>query len=119
MGVTLGASVFPSTIWRRSSIAWSACRSPGKSSGACSISNAMPSKDELAMAIALSVSTGVNEAKAVLPSSKALITPLRRGMSGMLAISFVKIRRPIADGIATDNREEIVNFSAGQAKKPY
>ena len=38
------------------------------------------------MAIALSVSTGVNAAKAVLPSSKALITPLRRGMSAMLAI---------------------------------
>ena len=41
---------------------------------------------ELAIAIALSVSTGVNAAKAVLPSSKALITPLRRGMSGMLAM---------------------------------
>jgi hypothetical protein len=39
-----------------------------------------------------------------------LITPLRRGMSGMLAISFVKIKRRIADSITSDNREGSVNI---------
>ena len=58
------------------------------------------------MAMALSVSTGVNATKAVLPSSKALITPLRRGMSGMLQMLLcLKIRRPIADSIDSDKCE--------------
>ena len=44
MGVTAGASVARSTIWRRSSMNCSAWRRPGKSRGACSISKATPSK---------------------------------------------------------------------------
>src|SRR5262245_65465843 len=61
-----------------------ASRSAGGLMGACSISNAIPSSDELANAVAVSMSTGANATKAVLPCSSALMTPLRRGISGMV-----------------------------------
>src|SRR5262245_49588137 len=83
MGVTLGASVPPSRIWRRSSMYWRASRSAGTLMGACSISKAIPSRDEPASALAVSMSVEANPTKAVLPSARALMTPLRRGMSAM------------------------------------
>ncbi len=55
--------------------------------GACSISNATPSKGELASAVAVSMSGEAKPTKAVLPCSRALMTPFRRGISGM-ALSY-------------------------------
>src|SRR5215467_2677527 len=78
-GVTFGASVPPWTSWRRSSMYWSASRSTGGLIGACSISNATPSKVELASAVAVSMSGEAKPQKATFPCSRALMTPLRRG----------------------------------------
>ena len=66
---------------------WSASRSTGGLIGACSISNATPSKGELARAVAVSMSGEAKPTKAVLPCSRALMTPFRRGISGM-ALSY-------------------------------
>src|ERR1043166_3372314 len=68
---------------------WRAFLKPGGSRGACSISKTTPSREDAASATALSISTGVNAAKATLPSCKVLITPLRRGISGMSSAPIV------------------------------
>src|SRR5438128_1396626 len=65
---------------------WSASRSTGGLIGACSISNATPSKGELARAVAVSMSGEAKPTKAVLPCSRALMTPFRRGISGMACL---------------------------------
>src|SRR3989441_6508404 len=65
---------------------WSASRSTGGLIGACSISNATPSKGELARAVAVSMSGEAKPTKAVLPCSRALVTPCRRGISGMACL---------------------------------
>jgi hypothetical protein len=83
IGVTFGASEPPSTIWRRSSMDWSASRSAGALIGACSISKATPSRFEAASAVAVSLSTEPNPTKAVLPCSRARMTPFSRGISAM------------------------------------
>jgi hypothetical protein len=82
-GVTFGARVPESRIWRRSSMYWSASRSAGALIGACSISNATPSRFEAPSADAVSMSTEPKPTKAVLPCSSALMTPFSRGMSAM------------------------------------
>src|SRR5437773_6675956 len=92
-GVTFGASVPPWTSWRRSSMYWSASRSTGGLIGACSISNATPSKGEPASAVAVSMSGEAKPQKATFPCSRALMTPLRRGISGMVVSPTVRLPR--------------------------
>src|SRR5215813_3975331 len=87
IGVTFGASEPDSTIWRRSSMDCSASRSAGALIGACSISKAMPSRFEAAIALAVSLSTEAKPTKAVLPCSSARMTPFSRGVSAM-ALSY-------------------------------
>jgi hypothetical protein len=66
----------------------------------------------LASAVALSISTGVNATKAVWPCSKALITPLRRGISGIHGLLFIDRLAArnfgIANGPKSDNQLQIV-----------
>ena len=62
--------------------------------GACSISKATPSRFELDIAVAVSMSTDANPTNATFPCSMAPMTPFSRGMSGMLgsyAGSFMRV----------------------------
>src|SRR5262245_26920475 len=81
--------------------------------GACSISNATPSNDEPPSALAVSMSADANPTKAVLPSARALMTPLSRGISGMATPPGHEFGHPhVEDGghpVALHRREGAAN----------
>ena len=79
MGVTLGASVPPLINWPRSSMYCRQSRRFAESQGLCSISMTMPSKSDVAKAIASDGLGGQNEVNATCPFSKAPITPFNLG----------------------------------------
>src|SRR6185312_7918268 len=79
----LGATDPDLAIWPRLSMYCRLSRNARMSHGLCSISNTTPSYLAVVMAIAVSGSAWQNDVNAGLPDSSALMTPLRRGMSGI------------------------------------